>query len=154
MVGRSVRFNHLTSKKHEWTPARRRTLSCLLVSLLLFSWPLLSYLRCYAATQPSFLSHSSLLLPSFSFQCLFLFFFLSFSLLCALSHASQKIYLRFSFSFFISLIPIIPSLSRWILSFWYSACFEGDQIHVALKNRVICSWRIIIRDFMYIDTYI
>lgn len=90
----------------------------------------------------------------FSFQCLFLFFFLSFSLLCALSHASQKIYLRFSFSFFISLIPIIPSLSRWILSFWYSACFEGDQIHVALKNRVICSWRIIIRDFMYIDTYI
>lgn len=76
MVGRSARFNHLTSKKHEWTPARRRTLSCLLVSLLLFSWPLLSYLRCHAATQPSSLSHSSLLLLSFSFH----FIPLSFSL--------------------------------------------------------------------------
>lgn len=38
LAGPSVRnFQPLTSKKHEWTPERRRILSRLLVSLLLFS---------------------------------------------------------------------------------------------------------------------
>lgn len=124
---------------------------CLFIIILLAPFIIPTLLRRHSTIFSfSLFSFTPLILFSMSFS----FFFLSFSLLCALSHASQKIYLRFSFSFFISLIPIIPSLSRWILSFWYSACFEGDQIHVALKNRVICSWRIIIRDFMYIDTYI
>lgn len=73
----------LTSKKHEWTPERRRVLSCLLVSLLLFAWPPLS-LRLAFRLRGSFFLHlllhfSSSFVLSPSLVCSPLFFFTAFT---------------------------------------------------------------------------
>lgn len=121
-AGRSARFNHLTSKKHEWTPARRRTLSCLLVSLLLFSWPLLSSLLCRAA---------ALLSPSR--RSTFLLFRVA-PISLAPSVKPPRQLLSLSLSVFRSISdPCLPSLSSASRSD-SPLVPKGDQVHGALTR--------------------
>lgn len=111
----------LTSKKHEWTPERRRALSCLLVSLLLFSWPSSSF-----RLIPRFRS------AAFVLSLALVFFYLIVSLfLCLLSVPSFKLFSPFFFLYFAGLTVKRPGqlLSLCLFRFnGLSRSFAGDQV--------------------------